>query len=109
MATLSVLDCAGCTVCCDQTPSLVLHPELGDDPSLYETTPDGKRLAPNGTGRCRYSDGGCTIYDRRPVSCRLLDCRAYAAAVVVGSRHERRRILATHPNRATLRVGMKRA
>lgn len=87
------MNCGGCTACCRATPSLILHPEMGDDPTAYVTTPDGKRLAPDGSGACRYvGPEGCTIYDKRPASCRLLDCRVLFRALTRQERRQKARV-----------------
>ena len=107
-------DCAGCRACCMLTPSLILHPELGDDPALYETTADGTRLAPRaGGGGCRYlGPEGCTIHDRRPATCRMLDCRRMARSALEElagrSRQERRKEIRRHPWAEVFQAGLKR-
>lgn len=113
MTPATVLDCTGCRACCQLTPSLILHPELGDDPSLYEKTPDGIRLAPDGSGACRYlGPKGCTIYDQRPASCRMLDCRVMAQSALREldglSRQQRRREIRNHRYGEIFRAGLAR-
>jgi hypothetical protein len=76
-----IVPCGNCTVCC-QGNLIYLHPECGDDASLYKTEPasDGRTmLAHKPNGDCIYLDRkeGCTIYDRRPTICRELDCRMW--------------------------------
>lgn len=72
--------CAGCTLCCRHDLILV-HPEMGDDPSQYECDDLAagiKVLKRAANGDCVYLDRatGCTIYDRRPAICREFDCAA---------------------------------
>lgn len=103
--------CGKCRECC-KDGELGLHPEHGDDPSTYQTEIRGGRimLAKGPSGACVYLGDGCTIYERRPVECRVFDCRAYAAMNLNGrNRQERRKVLASHPNRAVLRIGVKMA
>lgn len=70
--------CGNCTICC-QRDTTYLHPELGDDPEMYQTEIRQRRvmLAHKKNGDCIYldRDTGCTIYERRPAICRELDCR----------------------------------
>jgi Fe-S-cluster containining protein len=74
--------CDGCTVCC-RTGGVQLFPDRGDDVESYETATYFGRLClqlrPD-TNECIYLEKrGCTIYDRRPVVCREMDCRMYLA------------------------------
>lgn len=73
-----VLPCNGCTACCEMD-IVFLHPECGDNPKKYVTQMAGDRiaLAHKRTGGCIYLDQGigCTIWERRPVVCREMDCR----------------------------------
>lgn len=98
------LNCNGCTACCLFTPSLILHPEKGDDPSLYETVEVGgqTRIKPREDGEmgCRYRipGVGCEVYENRPYSCRRLDCREWYKAATDGlNRKERRKLEASVP------------
>lgn len=75
------LDCGGCVECC-RGDAIFLHPECGDDVSMYDWEPyEGRPILkhkPNGD--CIYlGDKGCTIHDRAPVICRELDCRLLVA------------------------------
>ncbi len=77
----AILPCDGCTVCC-QGDALILHPECGDVVAAYHTEehPDGRTmLAHQPNGDCFYlvRGKGCTIWGRRPVACRELDCRIF--------------------------------
>lgn len=83
MTERRLVDCNGCTLCC-QRDAIVLHPESGDDPAQYETIPfvspitfkQALQLARAPNGDCIYLDRatGCTIWDRAPVVCREFDC-----------------------------------
>lgn len=78
--------CNGCTACC-KGDAIWLHPELGDDPSQYETVEyhhpltgeTGLILEHKQDGSCVYLDRdiGCTIYEKRPAICREFDCRGF--------------------------------
>ena len=73
--------CDGCTVCCQWEP-VQLHPEEGDRASQYHTRVyrGHHALIQSTAGDCIYldPDAGCTIYDRRPSSCRAFDCAVVA-------------------------------
>jgi len=68
------LKCGTCTVCCQGD---IIFLKTGDDIRLYKTELVGEKLIlqhkPNGD--CIYLDRGCSIYDKRPIVCRGLDCR----------------------------------
>lgn len=87
--------CDGCTVCC-RTGGVELHPDRGDDVDSYETATylGSSNLCLKhkpGTNECVYLEKrGCTIYDRRPVVCREMDCRKY---LVMYTRRELRRLV----------------
>lgn len=79
----NVVPCGTCRLCCRlMTPLL---PEKGDDPSQYQTAlwfKDGLGKPPTlildrlPNGDCVYlGEGGCTIHDRAPWTCRDFDCR----------------------------------
>ena len=77
---LPPLVCAGCTLCCHRTIIPVIP---GEDPdsSTYETeiVNGAHVLAHKPDGDCVYLEvGGCGIYERRPVLCRMFDCRGLA-------------------------------
>ena len=71
-----VVNCGTCRECC-KGDAIFMHPECGDDASLYATDQyEGRTILqhkPNGD--CIYLDDakGCTIHDHRPVICRELD------------------------------------
>lgn len=94
--------CNGCTLCCKRE-AITLLPEEGDNPEDYgdaleEGIPGHPGVAlvlkhkPNGD--CIFlGDGGCTIYDKRPVICRHFDCRAsYLKISAQYDRNQRRRL-----------------
>lgn len=83
MIIRSNVPCNGCTACC-QKDLIILHPDLGDDPSKYETMEAHNQLTGKPDlalkhkpeGGCFYlGPNGCTIHDRSPVTCREFDCR----------------------------------
>lgn len=81
--TRTSVPCNGCTACC-RNDLLILHPEMGDDPSTYETMQVTNPLTGSPSfalkhkpeGGCFYlGPDGCTIHDRAPAICREFDCR----------------------------------
>ncbi len=95
---MTPLNCAGCRACCLHE-RIELHPELGDDPSLYKTETDKGKIyfaprVPGKIGPCQYLGAtGCTIYEKRPALCRSFDCRTYMTRKLAGSNREQRRAL----------------
>lgn len=91
--------CNGCTACCEHD-LIVLHPDQGDRPDQYLTTParhplTGKpvlALQRQADGSCVYLERGvgCTIHDRAPLICREFDCRRFVQRV---GKEERRAML----------------
>lgn len=83
MKSVSV-PCNGCTLCC-RGDAISLHPELGDDPTQYQTEPhvvpalaaDGVlMLAHKPDLSCIYlTETGCSIHGNAPALCREFDCR----------------------------------
>jgi hypothetical protein len=75
--------CRGCTACCRGNQAVVLRPEWGDNPNLYEHVSvehvNGRwdmTLRRRPDGDCAYlGPGGCMIYGKRPTVCRAFDCR----------------------------------
>jgi hypothetical protein len=70
--------CGSCSACCRSEFDLNLN--QADDPSLYLTEIGQKTgrlsLKKTADGACVYlQDGKCSIYDRRPITCRKFDCR----------------------------------
>lgn len=97
----SEVPCNGCRTCC-QGELLVLHPEMGDDPSEYYTQVrrnplDGRlvyALQQGKNGDCIYlGEDGCTIHDRAPAICREFDCRKLYLKFSRIPRAARRRII----------------
>lgn len=93
MSERANVPCGACRACCRNNLVLIL-PDEGDDPALYEMdryeTPHGEVLVlkhrPNGD--CVYLGAdGCTIHDHAPAICRVFDCRGFFA---MRSRNERR-------------------
>lgn len=77
--TTMKVPCNGCTLCCHRD-LIPLMPEFGDDPAQYETEIIAGQLVLKraANGDCFYLDRakGCTIYERRPTTCREFDCAA---------------------------------
>lgn len=75
----AVVQCNGCTVCC-QGDAIFLHPECGDDARSYETEMyQGRHILKHKPNKdCIYldRDTGCTIHHRKPTICRELNCAA---------------------------------
>jgi uncharacterized protein len=88
--------CGGCTACC--TSSYFIH--VGPDETrtlaripgeLLFAAPDLPKgnvlMGYDGNGRCpMLTDGACSIYEQRPLTCRNYDCRVYAAAGIDADR-----------------------
>lgn len=94
--------CNGCTLCCERD-LILLYPEYGDDPALYETQQivspltgaPAYMLTRKADGTCRYlaKGEGCAIHERRPAMCRAFDCRGFYLAS--GNRAQRREMIAS--------------
>jgi Fe-S-cluster containining protein len=112
---VSDVPCNGCTACCRHA-LIVLIPEEGDLAAIYETQDvlspltghPAKALLQTREGACIYlGDGGCTIYDHRPVICKAFDCRRYF--LDFHTREERRRAMRTGmADPAVIRAGSTR-
>ncbi len=93
---LPPLKCDGCRACCLNEQAWI-RPDMGDDPSLYETVTVGARILiakKPGSKACRYlGSSGCTIYERRPWVCRNFDCRKYMLMKLAGTNRPERRAL----------------
>jgi len=96
---LARVPCNGCTACC-QNDLIMLHPEMGDDPTRYACHPavnpitgqPGWALDHKPGGGCVYlGEAGCTIHPAHPAICREFDC---GVAYANQSRATRRRYLA---------------
>jgi Fe-S-cluster containining protein len=88
--------CGGCTACC--TSSYFIH--VGPDETralaripaeLLFAAPDLPKgnvlMGYDEDGRCpMLTDGTCTIYEDRPLTCRNYDCRVYTAAGIDADR-----------------------
>ena len=114
--TSETVPCNGCTACC-ANDLIILHPEMGDVVSDYETvivrhplkSGFAHALKPQDSGKpgCRYlGSGGCTIYDRRPAICREFACRRLCKAM---TRQERKRAVKSGvASKAVFDAGRKR-
>jgi hypothetical protein len=84
--------CDGCTACCESSQFVLVEPDEHDarahipDELLFPApgAPRGFSVIPyDDRGRCpMLRDGGCSIYEHRPRTCRAYDCRVLAAAGV---------------------------
>ena len=86
----SEVPCGGCTACC--TSSQFVHVEPDETETLSRIPRQLLFPAPrmpaghvilgyDEHGRCpMLRDGGCSIYEHRPRTCRTYDCRVFAAA-----------------------------
>lgn len=88
----SQVPCGGCTACCSSSQFVHIEPDEADtldhvpDELLFPAPglPDGHVLMGyDENGRCpMLVDERCSIYDHRPRTCRVYDCRVFAAAGV---------------------------
>jgi Fe-S-cluster containining protein len=99
-----VPECANCPGTCCKGDTIVLFPEYGDNPPLYDTQLIGEdpktgqpilALKHKPNGDCAYLTevggvGRCSVYLNRPVVCRSFDCGQQYAQT---SRAERRRMV----------------
>lgn len=88
----SDVPCGGCTACC--TSSQFVHIEPDEEDTLAHIPAELLFPAPrlprghvllgyDENGRCpMLTDGGCSIYEHRPRTCRTYDCRVFPAAGV---------------------------
>jgi hypothetical protein len=91
--TSTGVPCDGCTACCRSHQFVLIEPDERAtlervDPRLLAPAPGrpaGWRVMGfDGDGRCpMLGDAGCTIYEDRPRTCRVYDCRVFAATGVV--------------------------
>ena len=88
----AAVPCGGCTACCTSSQFVPIGPDETDTlahipPALLFPAP---RLPPgpvvlgyDGRGHCpMLVDGRCSIYEHRPRTCRMYDCRVFPAAGV---------------------------
>jgi Fe-S-cluster containining protein len=83
--------CDGCTACCESRQFVHIAPNEKDTldhipVELHVPAPGMPGhvvLGYDQHGRCpMLADGGCSIYEHRPRTCRAFDCRVFAAAGV---------------------------
>lgn len=85
----SDVPCGSCTACCRSSQFVHIAP---DETSTLAHIPDGLTFPAPGLprghvllgydehGRCpMLTDDGCSIYDHRPRTCRIYDCRVFTA------------------------------
>jgi Fe-S-cluster containining protein len=85
--------CGSCTACCTSSQFIHVEPDeratLARIPAALLFPAPGKPkghvlLGYDEHGRCpMFVDGGCSIYDHRPRTCRAYDCRVFAATGIV--------------------------
>jgi Fe-S-cluster containining protein len=88
----SDVPCAGCTACCTSFQFVHVEPDEADAIAhipaelLFAAPhrpPGHLVMGYDRDGRCpMLGDGGCTIYAHRPRTCRMYDCRVFAATGV---------------------------
>lgn len=89
--------CGDCCACCSTSHFVHVEPDERETLSAVPRelvfaapgAPAGHRLLPyDARGRCPLLDerGRCRIYDRRPRTCRVYDCRVFAAAGIPADR-----------------------
>lgn len=78
--------CNGCRECCYHG-RVDVHPDWGDDMTHLAVERDDAGdywLQKAADGACVHlGEGGCTIYEHRPRSCRAYDCRIYSLCGVL--------------------------
>ena len=84
----SDVPCGDCTACCRSSMFIVMHKDehrsLARIPSALVFPAPGRDdlvvMGYNERGECpMFVDGGCSIYEDRPQTCRTFDCRVFAA------------------------------
>ncbi len=88
----SDVPCNGCTACCTSSQFVYIEPDetatiANIPPELLFPAPRAPRghmlLGYDERGHCpMLVDGGCSIYEHRPRTCRTYDCRVFAATGV---------------------------
>jgi hypothetical protein len=88
----SDVPCNGCTACCTSSQFVHIEPDETETiahipPELLFPAPRAPRghvlLGYDERGHCpMLVDGGCSIYEHRPRTCRTYDCRVFAATGV---------------------------
>ena len=90
------VECGTCTACCSSSQFIPIRPEetgtlLRIDTDILVPAPG----LPNGrlllgydrNGRCPLlRNGGCSIYEHRPLTCRTYDCRMFSAAGIIAGK-----------------------
>jgi uncharacterized protein len=95
----SDVPCGGCTACCRSFQFVHIEPDEVDaiahiPAELLFPAPQRPRghvvMGYDDEGRCpMLGAGGCSIYEHRPRTCRMYDCRVFAAAGVEPEGDER--------------------
>lgn len=112
------INCNGCRACCKKD-LLILHPEMGDDPSQYLhrkvkhplTNKPAYALQNKDNGECIYlTETGCGNYENRPAICREFHCGLFVKGLMRDTtRKERRKMVWSGViSKEVLKAGKKR-
>ena len=80
----ATVPCDSCTVCCHHDRTEVMPWELerltylDTEPDLDGCHPESRKLKTRADGSCIHlsqQGKGCTVYEHRPLACRVYDCR----------------------------------
>ena len=80
----ATVPCGSCTVCCHHTRTEVMPWELerlahlSTEPDPEGCHPQSRKLKTRPDGSCVHLSEhghGCTVYEHRPMACRVYDCR----------------------------------
>lgn len=77
--------CGTCQLCCQRTRVPVTEEEA-QDPDLKAVRDDTGWIIPKVGIDCIHLDNGCQIYDMRPATCRVFDCRKRIVANMADDR-----------------------
>lgn len=108
LASLPLLNCGGCTLCC-RGDTITILPALDGSHKRWKTDkqPDGSRtLKRNADGECVYlRPTGCGIHGKAPTMCRVYDCRAHYLLAEAHPNPQRLAIPSIQRGKALLGVG----
>ena len=79
----AIVPCGTCQLCCKGFSAVIIMPDHGDDPALYQTfklpmpgMEGSDFLQWKENGDCIHlTPEGCAVHDRAPFMCRIFDCR----------------------------------
>jgi Fe-S-cluster containining protein len=85
----SDVPCGSCTACCTSSQFVHIEPDEADALAVIPAEllfpapgqpPGHVLMGYDQDGNCpMFADGGCSIYEHRPRTCRVYDCRLFAA------------------------------